>query len=349
MDAFNNKLFFGNDLPPEITKLIISFFGDDIATLKALSEVSHKGRDVTRDILKQAKIAAILIYGVAILHNKPNIRYGSFLDEILGGPKRWRTSFDAQIVVARTFGGFRVRDMVVHKDGPYTEEDYKSTYKHAYPFHWQSIEAFKKVHDWWHWVCHNKLQVALRVHLLSGFLLAGEAFLEGEENGNFNLRWESSDYPLGYDVRVYFNDDEDDYGDRVILNIDNGAYVTRIEYGITFGEDLKFEFHPEPRAIGWNGERVGPFPTRVDFSRAPTKETVNKWALDLITTIETELGADKLYNTMLMGKLDNSKEYVESLHIGRKHLAESVRGDEYFEDLHSDSGVENEDDLNIII
>ena len=345
MPDFNNELFFGNALPLEIIQLILSFFDDDIATLKALSEVNRKGRGVTRDILKQAKIGALLIYGVAILNNKPNDCNGSFLDEILGGPKKWRTSFDAQIAVARTLGGFRVRGMVVHKDGPFTEEDYKTTYKHAYPFKWESIEVFKKVRDWWHWVCHNRLQVALRVHLLSGFLLAGEAFLEGDENGNFDLRWQSNDYPVGYDVSVFFNDDEDDYGDRVIFNIGNGDYVKRIEYGITFGEDFKFEFNPGPRAIGINGP-VGPFPTRVDFPRAPTKDTVNEWALDLITKIETELGADELYNTMLINKLDNSKNYVESLHIGSKH--DIVRGDEYIEDLHPDLEVENED-LSIII
>ena len=275
-------------------------------------------------------------YGAAALRESP-----STVDEILGGPQRWQTSTDAQIAVARTFSGFRIRGMVLDKDGPYTEQDYKTTFKHAYPFNWQSIHVFKKVHDWWHWVCHNNLQVALRVHLLSGFLLAGEAFLEGDENRNFDLRWESNDYPLGYDVHVHFNDYDDNYGERVIFSIDDGSNGERIAYGITFGEDLKFEFNPEPRALGWDGQRMGPFPTRVDFMHAPTKDSLNDWALDLITKIETQLGADELYNNIFMSNLNNSENFVESLHIGSK--CNIVRGNEYIEDFHQELGVQNED------
>lgn len=307
--------------------------------LKGLSEHSSKSR-ANRGLSRLArhlfKKNVLKTYGVAALRESP-----STVDEILGGPERWQTSTDAQIAVARTFSGFRIRGMVGNKDGPYTEEDYETTFKHAYPFNWQSIEVFKKVHDWWHWVCHNSLQVALRVHLLSGFLLAGEAFLESDENRNFDLMWKSNDYPLGYEVNVCFNDYDDDYGDRVFFGIDDGRYGKRIDYAITFGEDLKFEFNPGPRTLGWNGERIGPFPTRVDFMHAPTKDNMNDWAVDLITKIETQLGADELYNNILMSKLDNSQNYVESLHIGSKH--DMVRGDKYFEDFHQDLGVENQD------
>ena len=133
------------------------------------------GRALVQDILRNAKIAAMLLYGVGVLNNRPAVRYNSPLDKLLGGPGKWHTSQKAKLIVARTFSGYRIRGMAISKDDTFSHDDCVCLVQCAHPPNWAEIDAFRTVRGWWQWLCRTNTRLALEVDLLSNLLLAAEA------------------------------------------------------------------------------------------------------------------------------------------------------------------------------
>ena len=289
-----------DDLPDEITALITEKLGDDVPSLSNLAQTSRRGRNQTRAALVEAPKDLPLTFGVAILEHNPDT-----VKLILGGPENWSTTDEAQIAVARTFSGFRIRGMAVKSEEQrVTEPEYIKTFLRAYPSDWESIEVFKMVGDWWHWACHTNIRLALRVDLLSMVLTAAEAFVENSYiNCDYSMSWK--------DETLQFRSE---MGTNPRKSI--GFYISN---KINARRNRSFVYAFPTKSNNGNiflcGQRVTSIPS------IPTRDTVNQWAMDVMSRIETKLGEEKLYDNLMVRMFptrDVVANDVESLHVGHK-------------------------------
>ena len=154
---------------PHLLKKVLDFLPDD-TVLDDFDSLVWVDREFQDEVTKERPrriVEQLLTYGAAA------IRAGRKYDErvltsILGKQDYWKTSKDAMTLVARTFSGAKH-----NPNGPYQ-------YKNLYPElpqngpNSESKPAFRKVLQWWRWMCTNNPDIATKTDLLSFFLFVGE-------------------------------------------------------------------------------------------------------------------------------------------------------------------------------
>lgn len=153
---------------PHLLRNVLKFLPDDTAVddLDNLVWVDREFQDEV-STERRRRIKYFLTYGAAA------VREGHETDKrvltsILGDQDNWKTSKYAMILVARTFSGAKH-----DPNGPYRFENLYPELPQSGP-NSESKPAFRKVLQWWQWMCTNNKAIAIKTDLLSFFLFAGE-------------------------------------------------------------------------------------------------------------------------------------------------------------------------------
>ena len=148
-----------------LLKNVLNFLPDE-TVVDDLDSLVWVDREFQSEVTKERRrrIQHFLTYGAAAYREgyKPD---EELLTYILGDQDNWKTSKYAMTLVARTFSGAKH-----DPNGPYRFEN-------LYPELPPDTEvkpAFRKVLQWWQWMCNNNRDIAIKVDLLSFFLFAGE-------------------------------------------------------------------------------------------------------------------------------------------------------------------------------
>jgi hypothetical protein len=190
-----------------LLKNVLLFLPDDtvVDDLDNLVWVDREFQDeVTKE--RRRRIKHLLTYGAAAVH-EGHEHDETLLTSILGEQDNWKTSKYAMILVGRTFSGAKH-----DPNGPYR---FENLYPEL-PTNSESKPAFRKVLQWWRWMCENNTDLAIKTDLLSLFLFAGENWKRRNQPQNqkmdlSNMKDELSINGESLEMKATFHGTHDNY------------------------------------------------------------------------------------------------------------------------------------------
>ena len=189
----------------------------------------------------------------------------SVLSEILGEAPNWHVTYDAMVLVARTFGGAYSTNV--------------ERYSYLYPPDWQSRVEFLEVRDWWLYMCAHNREVAFQTDLLAFILFTGELI--------------QNDYLQTDDTNVLFPDGWNKFVEGLRELPMQVAWLPSTKYGIiSVQTPVRHYFFNRHETRLYFRNEINREDNSIDCGPMPDSGTdIRAWAKTVLETIETHFGS----------------------------------------------------------
>lgn len=263
----NYNLLLNLPLPVQ-TQLVRSL---DDTDLSAVSLTSHRGYTITQEERDRRRHLdrkmRLLQYGAGAPKLEYELQTPAFeVTELLGEAPNWHVTYDAMVLVARTFGG------------AFSPE--RERYSQFYPADWESRVEFQKVRDWWLYMCAHNSEVAFQTDLLAFILFTGEFI----KNGEFQTD----------DTHVQFSDEWSKFIEGLRdLPVEVGLELPSTRYGIlSVQTPIRHYFFNRRDTRLYFRNHINRDENNIDCGPMPGFGTnIISWAKTVLETIETHFGS----------------------------------------------------------